>query len=792
MIRSASTSTAALLALLALGGGLGCTKQLYADHPCERKDATGCVVEGVSFRGNHTVSSDTLADKIATIASSHALRGAVEHVPLLSLFDRLTVDYEHYDASVVSRDMARIERAYKALGYYEAHARAARVLRKKDRVLVEIAVDEGEPVLIKSVDLAFEGDGAPKGTDVIVSATKIRALSLIPRNKPFEESALDEAKKKIARDLADKGYAYATVRAEVDVDVGAHAAKIALKVELGPPCKLGPITLEGYGELPEPKIRQTLRLREGRPYSLERLEDAQIILGNLGVLSSVDFLPDLSKPGEPKKTTIPVKYRLAPSQLRTFKMGVGFEIGSRIELHGLVGWEDKNLLGGLRTLTIEAKPSLLLYPSNIATIFSQPPRTVLPQIRTSATFKQPGFIERRTNLLLSGATNVYRPVTAQQTNDDKFILGYIEFAGKAGIERSFWRTSSYRRDIVSSAFFLSVQHDQPFSYARLLGLCSETASDKDVLCSSLGPKPFGTIPGIDALTLPFIQAVGTIDYRRGKDGKPNPVEPTSGVYFTSDLQVGLPITGTRDPSTGDRALRVYKDVRLRSEVRGYLSLPKGLVLAGRAVLGFLAPFGYPNSKFPSGCQSVTDPTSTDAATCGTDSQLFQFRGFFSGGPSSNRGYAYGGVGSQAIFPFLSSQASSDPTIPIPVGGFTLWEASLELRIPVGDSFGFVVFTDASNVGDKVWRFDFSAPHLSSGLGIRYKTPVGPLRVDIGVRIPCAQVINAGRPCDDVYNPSPPLDDQGRPKQTYQDQRYGQAGQIFGAPLALSIAFGESF
>jgi hypothetical protein len=60
-----------------------------------------------------------------------------------------------------------------------------------------------------------------------------------------------------------------------------------------------------------------------------------------------------------------------------------------------------------------------------------------------------------------------------------------------------------------------------------------------------------------------------------------------------------------------------------------------------------------------------------------------------------------------------------------------------------------------------WR-----PHLSTGMGLRYATPIGPVRLDVGYRVPGMQ--------------APDLPDEGNPK------------TIFGAPIAISLGIGEAF
>ena len=167
-------------------------------------------------------------------------------------------------------------------------------------------------------------------------------------------------------------------------------------------------------------------------------------------------------------------------------------------------------------------------------------------------------------------------------------------------------------------------------------------------------------------------------------------------------------------------------------------------------------------------------------------QVLQIRGFNSGGPQSNRGYSYSGVGDQEVVPHITPVQSNGIALPIATGGAALWEASAELRFPVVGQLGGELFVDSSDV-----RWHLSelgapfAPHLSSGLGLRYLTPVGPFRIDVGVRIPGAQVLGIPNNRLPVYDPTASAG-------CCLDPKYGQSGSVVGLPLAISLAIGDSF
>jgi translocation and assembly module TamA len=96
------------------------------------------------------------------------------------------------------------------------------------------------------------------------------------------------------------------------------------------------------------------------------------------------------------------------------------------------------------------------------------------------------------------------------------------------------------------------------------------------------------------------------------------------------------------------------------------------------------------------------------------------RRFYAGGGGSVRGYAYQGVGPK--------DANGQPT-----GGLSLAEASVEMRIGITDTIGIVPFVDAGAVSEEDYP-DFSGTKVGAGLGLRYLTPFGPLRLDAAVPV----------------------------------------------------------
>lgn len=95
------------------------------------------------------------------------------------------------------------------------------------------------------------------------------------------------------------------------------------------------------------------------------------------------------------------------------------------------------------------------------------------------------------------------------------------------------------------------------------------------------------------------------------------------------------------------------------------------------------------------------------------------RRFFAGGGGSVRGYGFQKAGPRT--------AANDPE-----GGRSLLELGVEMRVKVTDSIGVVPFLDAGTVGEGSVPGTDGRLRVGAGLGVRYYTDFGPLRVDVGI------------------------------------------------------------
>lgn len=90
--------------------------------------------------------------------------------------------------------------------------------------------------------------------------------------------------------------------------------------------------------------------------------------------------------------------------------------------------------------------------------------------------------------------------------------------------------------------------------------------------------------------------------------------------------------------------------------------------------------------------------------------------FFLGGASSLRGWG------RHMIPLINEPGYA-------VGGNTVFEGSVELRFPIYNIINGAVFTDLGNVRPETYRYDPGNMHYDAGVGLRIRTPIGPVRLD---------------------------------------------------------------
>lgn len=665
-----------------------------------------------------------------------------------------------YDANLLARDLERIERFYRARGYYDVKVVAARVESVREHeVEIEVHVTPGPRVVVRSVRadqatlLALPGD-------VTFKYKKVREPEL---GQPFTEARLDRYKAELLEMFREAGYAYAKVRVTASVDLNAQAADVAADVQPGRRARFGAIRIVGLTQVPENKVRAALNLRPGAQYNEADQEDARQALEGMRLFTRVAVAPDLS---HPELEDVPILVSLQEDQLRKLMIGGGTVLDAlKFEMHARTGWENKNFLGGARKLSLVGSIGPVLFPTRLENLDSlDKPSNAFWVVHSSVRLDQPSLFNGRTAGSIEARYDrdpVLYPLEKGASARAEVVIGYNRPQATLALNRSFWG----KRISLTPSY--NVEARVPFFYQN-----PSTDSNLETVWVSY-PKLTATIqslPGDLQQLLP------------GDSSKQDRRDFT--LSFSNSVEIaGLKLGGRRTLGGS------VSDVKIEPELRAFFpawgsKLNKqqkvgNIILASRFKVGFLFAADYGDSL-------RTDQTATLAPTgsaelqrlLDSDQQKLLSRAFYSGGALSNRGYAQNAISPQGPIGFLlpaGVDCAARPDAPgcslKPLGGFTLWEASFEVRFAGLYPLTLVAFLDASDVSRDVGKLQFKYPHLSVGPGVRYESPVGPLRLDFGIRVPGWQAIGER---------SLPLSHGKEP------------ADLFGVPATINLALGDAF
>ena len=219
---------------------------------------------------------------------------------------------------------------------------------------------------------------------------------------------------------------------------------------------------------------------------------------------------------------------------------------------------------------------------------------------------------------------------------------------------------------------------------------------------------------IPALLVPqFLQPVrlGIISANIVQDRRDSPIDPHSGMYNAIDVGVASEALGSQ---------RSFTKFLVRNAT--YTRIGKNLVFARQIVFGGIIPYNIPPGVTPDTAVPLPER-------------------FFGGGDISLRAFPENQAGPRDTgAPVAPGAMPSQPT-GFPLGGDAVLISNMELRFPLfGQNVSGVLFHDAGNIyrslNDISVRYhqknpeDFNYMVHAVGLGIRFKTPVGPLRVDL--------------------------------------------------------------
>lgn len=637
----------------------------------------------VQFDGNAAFPDDSLRRAIVNRPTDCRLFSWICAVGI-DLKDRSYLQPRELD-----RDALRLQVYYMERGYRETQVDTS-LVQSDGGVVLAFDIDEGRPVTIDSVEV-FSFDEIP-------DSSVFRNLP-IARGDPLSALLLEATRDTLQTRLRDTGFAFADVLVNYDIPRGSYTAQVMFDVATGPRSRFGPITVRGNRELDSLAVRRMLPFREGQLYQAHQVVEGQRNLYGLELIQSAQVRPVLTA-GD---TVVPVEVVVSEGQVHRMRGGFGW---NQTEcLSGEARWTSRNFMGGARRLTLRARLSNILADALAATACSEVGTGVFADL----------------NWQLAG--ELFQPFVFSSRNS---------FSASAFVERQSLNPVFVRRAVgLDLAFSRSLGRGLVATAAFRPSLTELDAADL-FFCTSFAACLPTDIEVFDGANLLSPVALNFTQDRRN-----SLLNPSSGFAWILDLEHARGYTGS--DFGYDRALAegsVYRPVG-------------GWVLAGRLRGGIVGRGRF--GDVDEDRLQVVHPQ----------------KRFFSGGANSVRGFAENRLGPRVLttdVQTLLGYARPDDAGPVctpesvmdrtcdpdgmpddafgsqPIGGTVLLEANAELRFPVVSALQGVAFVDVGQVWAGRPEVRLDDLEFTPGFGVRYLSPIGPVRVDVAYRFRGAELL----------------------------------------------------
>ncbi|MGC2108611.1 MAG: outer membrane protein assembly factor BamA [Candidatus Korobacteraceae bacterium] len=581
-----------------------------------------------------------------------------------------------FSQRLLTDDVASVKYLYLANGFLDVKVTGDlqdNYEGRKDDMQVLVTIDEGPQTLVK--DLQVMGAST-------VTFDELKPRLSIAEGQPYSDANLATDRDAITYFYYDRGFPDVQFESSAAPVPGEpNRMNVIYKITEGQRVFVDRVIVTGLTFTRPYVVNRQMRIHDDDPLSQSRMVDSQRRLYSLGLFNEVDMAVQNPEGIEPSKDVL---FNLQEARRWTFRYGGGIEFATGnlptttnpqgktgVSPNGVLEITRLNLFGRDQTLTFRARVGLLT----------------------------------RRGLISYDAPRLFR------SEKWRFIVS------------AFYDNTADVNTFASETLEGAVQLEQKLNRFTTL-LYGLTFQRVAVDPNSLVIDPIL----ISLYSKPVFIAMPTFTLVRDK--RDDPIDPHKGSYNAVNLGLATSALGSQTN---------FGRVLLDNST--YYSFKKNWVFARRTQIGIEKPYG--TNDFI----NLNDLPPNSIPVEATQIPLPEL--FFAGGSNSLRSFS------------INQAGPRDQQTGYPIGGQGLFVNNLEIRTPpvplpyVGNNLGFVFFHDMGNVFDTAnhiisGMLTFNQPSIAEcapkgsktpcnfsynsqalGMGIRYKTPVGPVRFDLG-------------------------------------------------------------
>lgn len=298
-------------------------------------------VRSVVFKGNKTLKTDFLLDRMALKEVSFLEKKLTKKEPFL------------YNSELVNLDLTRLISIYQTEGFLDVKAKIQplKINDKKQTVKIIFDIEEGDPIVVDSLEVRLATDTANINLDSLVR--KVSQKLLLTKKKRFRDEDLNADVTYLEDAFRNMGYAYVKVSYDLHINLEKSTTHIHYKVDTGPLSFVGNTKIDGNEHVSEKFVRKQISYKEGEIYDKSKLTKTRQNLYELQLFRVVSVLPETDP--KTKKSPIPVKIHLEEAPRFTTRFGAGY--GTEDKFRTFADLNYRGFLGGARRIHLYLKHS---------------------------------------------------------------------------------------------------------------------------------------------------------------------------------------------------------------------------------------------------------------------------------------------------------------------------------------------------------------------------------------------------------------------------------------------------
>jgi outer membrane protein insertion porin family len=639
-----------------------------------------------------------------------------------------------YDEGTVDRDLlvegAKNLRDYlQSEGYFEAEVEFKQQRVVRDRAVIDYLINQGTRHRLVKVEI---GGNKYFGTDTLRARMFLMPNSFQFRRGRYSESLRRRDEEAIANVYRENGFRDVKVTSNVIDDYGGKKGDLAVAfdVQEGAQWFVASLSVEGMERLDKEKVLATLDANAGQPFSEYNVAvDRDNILGRYSAEGFYNVTFDWQAQLGERPNTVNLKYVIQEGPRRFVRQVIvsGLTTTRPDLVNRNLGINPGDPLSQIQIAETQRKLYELGVFARVDAAVQNPDgetenKVVIYQMEEAKRYSfatglgaEVGRIGGGTTSLDSpGGSGSFSPRVSLDVSRLNFLgLGHtVSFKSRLSTiqKRALVNYSAPR---LRNKPGLNLSFTALYDHSNDIRTFTELRREASVQLSQRLTKATTalyrfsyrkvSVDNVHVIVLPVLANPARIGILSGtfiQDRRDDPVESHRGIYNTVDIGYASRIFGSQADFT-----------RFLGRNASYKTFAKKYVFARSIDFGWLNAFSLRTG-------GLTEPADVPLA-----------ERLFAGGSNSHRGFAENQAGPR------------DTTTGFPLGGRALLVHKMELRFPLlGDNIGGVLFHDAGNVFSRVQSISFRVSQKdikdfdymvhAVGFGVRYRTPIGPLRLDL--------------------------------------------------------------